>query len=619
VLRNIGGSAMTTLERAVQLGPLDLLVIQPTPFCNLDCDYCYLPNRQSKARIAAQTLRRTFQRVFESDLVGGPFTVVWHAGEPLALPLSFYREAVEIMAECNQHNVPVQHSIQTNGTLINESWCSFIEQHSVRIGVSVDGPDFLHDIHRKTRGGEGTFPRVVRGINLLRHANIPFYVISVLTRDALSFPDELFDFYQAHDILDLAFNIEEIEGPHRNSSLQQSDAYARFTRFLGRFYDLNARSDRAIRLREFDSSISAMMWQGDRDQIASHQTTAMGIISVDVEGNFSTFSPELLGLSSPKYGSFTFGNVASDSFEAALRTEKFRSIAADIARGVELCRQSCAYFDYCGGGAPVNKYFENGRFDSTETLFCRFSKQAVFDVVLKKLEDGPHEVLDNPSAMHGFPETDGTVVVQPNFRPTLLKPETVRVLKSSPPGNRREWRTATQDEFDTIIGKRPALGIDARGPLISVIEIPQHLRDAWWAIADQAFDHLAAGATGELKAVREFFDSVLDFLRFKQVPLGTRCSTEVILNPPGRAALRWHTPGERQSDSLGAPGLPIFYAFNLGAEPMCVSLSSATASAFRLALPEGCGFALWREPVLFEADTLDNLDPQLLLRIIPGA
>jgi uncharacterized protein len=616
VLRNIGGSAMTTLERAVQLGPLDLLVIQPTPFCNLDCDYCYLPNRQSKARIAAQTLRRTFQRVFESDLVGGPFTVVWHAGEPLALPLSFYREAVEIMAECNQHNVPVQHSIQTNGTLINESWCSFIEQHSVRIGVSVDGPDFLHDIHRKTRGGEGTFPRVVRGINLLRHANIPFYVISVLTRDALSFPDELFDFYQAHDILDLAFNIEEIEGPHRNSSLQQSDAYARFTRFLGRFYDLNARSDRAIRLREFDSSISAMMWQGDRDQIASHQTTAMGIISVDVEGNFSTFSPELLGLSSPKYGSFTFGNVASDSFEAALRTEKFRSIAADIARGVELCRQSCAYFDYCGGGAPVNKYFENGRFDSTETLFCRFSKQAVFDVVLKKLEDGPHEVLDNPSAMHGFPETDGTVVVQPNFRPTLLKPETVRVLKSSPPGNRREWRTATQDEFDTIIGKRPALGIDARGPLISVIEIPQHLRDAWWAIADQAFDHLAAGATGELKAVREFFDSVLDFLRFKQVPLGTRCSTEVILNPPGRAALRWHTPGERQSDSLGAPGLPIFYAFNLGAEPMCVSLSSATASAFRLALPEGCGFALWREPVLFEADTLDN---QLLLRIIPGA
>jgi uncharacterized protein len=53
---------------------------------------------------------------------------------------------------------------------------------------------------------------------------------------------------------------------------------------------------------------------------------------------------------------------------------------------VELCRETCAYFDYCGGGAPVNKYFENGRFDSTETMFCRFSKQAIFDVVLNKVE-----------------------------------------------------------------------------------------------------------------------------------------------------------------------------------------------------------------------------------------
>ena len=270
----------------------------------------------------------------------------------------------------------------------------------------------------------------------------------------------------------------------------------------------------------------------------------------------------------------------------------------------------------------MNKYFENGRFDSTETLFCRFSKQAVFDVVLKKLEDeshAPHEVLNNPSATHGFPETDGTVVVQPHFRPTLLKPEIVRIPKSQAPGNGGEWRTASQDEFDTTIGKRSALGIDARGPLISVIEIPQHLRDAWWEVADQAFDHLTAGATGELPAVREFFDSMLDFLRFKQLPLGTHCSTEIILNPPRRAALRWPIPGQRQSDASGAPGMPIFYAFNLGAEPMCVSLASVIGSPFRVALPEGGGFALWREPVLFEADTLDNLDPQLLLRIIPRA
>ena len=367
-------------------GKLDLLVIQPTPFCNLDCDYCYLPNRQSKERIQPHVLRRLFERVFESDLVAEEFTVVWHAGEPLALPISFYREAFEIIRETNRRGVCVEHSYQTNGTLINPAWCEFFKANSLRIGVSVDGPDFLHDLHRKTRGGDGTFQRVLRGIEHLREAEIPFYTISVLTRDALDYPDELFDFYSSNGVRSVAFNIEEIEGPHQNSSLQLSDAYAKFTAFMSRFYDLVEQDDFRISVREFNSSISALGWRPKEGSAKYQQTTPFEIISVDVNGNFSTFSPELLGLRSVKYGDFTFGNVEADSFEDSRNSEKFQAVKRDIDRGIQLCRETCAYFDYCGGGAPVNKYFENGRFDSTETMFCRFSKQAIFDVVLNKVE-----------------------------------------------------------------------------------------------------------------------------------------------------------------------------------------------------------------------------------------
>jgi uncharacterized protein len=91
----------------------------------------------------------------------------------------------------------------------------------------------------------------------------------------------------------------------------------------------------------------------------------------------------------PPYGAdgdFVFGNVETDAFETARASEKFQAVQSDIRRGVELCEQTCSYFNYCGGGAPVNKYFENGRFDSTETMFCRFAKKAVFDVVLSKIE-----------------------------------------------------------------------------------------------------------------------------------------------------------------------------------------------------------------------------------------
>ncbi len=125
---------------------------------------------------------------------------------------------------------------------------------------------------------------------------------------------------------------------------------------------------------------------GDRPR--THEITPLAIISVDCHGRFSSFSPELLGLPSADYGDFVLGRVAEDDFASVLETPKFRAIQADIDAGVERCRQECSYFALCGGGAPVNKYFENGTFVSTETLFCRLNRQALLEVVLDKLEQG---------------------------------------------------------------------------------------------------------------------------------------------------------------------------------------------------------------------------------------
>src|SRR5579885_1114104 len=101
---------MSAEPQASALGPLDLLVIQPTPFCNLDCSYCYLPDRLSRRRIAGEVLERIFQRVFASGLVRGPFTVIWHAGEPLVLPPEFYHGAFELAGKANQAGVAITHA-----------------------------------------------------------------------------------------------------------------------------------------------------------------------------------------------------------------------------------------------------------------------------------------------------------------------------------------------------------------------------------------------------------------------------------------------------------------------------------------------------------------------------
>src|SRR5262245_21238147 len=368
-------------------GPLELLVVQPTPFCNINCSYCYLPDRQSTRRMSPGTLEQVFRWVFASGLARHPFVLLWHAGEPLVLPVSFYEQAAEELRRHNAARLPVVQSFQTNATLIDAGWCAFFKRPDVHLGVSVDGPAFLHDRHRRTRQGRGTLERVLRGIGLLHEHGIDFQVITVLTADSLDYPDELFDFYQIHGIRSIGFNVEEIEGPHASSSLERAGTPEWFRRFLTRFLTLACSADPPLSVRELAESAGVVpplrrCGPGSRTQ----ENRPWAIVNVDCQGNFSTYSPELLGVSSPTHGSFTLGNVATDTLEAVIASARFRRLEEEISRGVEMCRESCSYFPFCGGGPPANKYFENKTFASTETLCCRLHKKVCMDVTLGLLE-----------------------------------------------------------------------------------------------------------------------------------------------------------------------------------------------------------------------------------------
>jgi uncharacterized protein len=106
---------------ANSVGPLELLVVQPTPFCNLDCSYCYLPDRLNTRRITLETLEKAFTWAFRSGLVRQPFTLLWHAGEPMVLPSTFYEQATLVLERCNVSGFEVTQSFQTNATLVNDA------------------------------------------------------------------------------------------------------------------------------------------------------------------------------------------------------------------------------------------------------------------------------------------------------------------------------------------------------------------------------------------------------------------------------------------------------------------------------------------------------------------
>ncbi|MCA1997187.1 MAG: GRRM system radical SAM/SPASM domain protein [Armatimonadetes bacterium] len=356
--------------------------MQPTPYCNIACDYCYLPNRDDRRVMAPAVLDAIGARLLAHPLVARDCTVVWHAGEPLVLAADWYREAMDRLEAAAGR--PFVHAFQTNGVGLGEAWVRLARERALRIGLSLDGPAHLHDARRRTRNGRGTHAMVMKTVKRLQEAVVPFHVITVLTRDHLDQPDALFDFYMAHDLCDVGFNIEEIEGANTRSTLLDADLEDAFRLFFRRFLVRVERAGGAFRLREAIDAEGMLLHAPPG--VLSEQARPLGIVSVDVAGRVSSFSPELLGQASPAHGDFTFGSLLEDEFSTiAARIESSR-LAAEIARGVQACRQTCAYHAFCGGGAPANKWAEHGRFDVAETRFCRLGRQVVLEETLAMLE-----------------------------------------------------------------------------------------------------------------------------------------------------------------------------------------------------------------------------------------
>lgn len=330
-------------------------------------------------------VRRIAEEVFASRVVESPISFLWHLGEPLAVPIAFYEQAFAEIASAHAGcDKAYSHAIQTNGTLLTPAWVEFLARHRVGIGLSVDGPAFLHDRMRVTRNGRGTHQDVLRAIGLLKAAQVPFGAIAVVTDATLDHADAFFQFFVEQGIEDVAINIDEIEGVHRGSSHAGARAEIRYKAFLRRLLELCEAQPRALKIREVWTNLRAMTAEAPDPYNTMNQPGR--ILNFLASGDYSTFCPELVGTTTPRFGRLVMGNILQDRLDDLPEHPTFRAVHEEIERGVRRCEASCSHWRFCGGGSPSNKFFESGRFDVTETLTCRIHKKATVDVLLEFLE-----------------------------------------------------------------------------------------------------------------------------------------------------------------------------------------------------------------------------------------
>jgi uncharacterized protein len=317
----------------IALEKIQALVLQPTPLCNIDCRYCYLPGRTVNRMMTSAVLARVLEAFFSSSLLAERVVLLWHAGEPLVVPLAFYQKALALVQRFNTQGVTVIPTLQTNGIRVTQEWCDFIKLHDIRVGVSLDGPQHIHDRSRVDRAGKGTFVQTMRGVELLQRNGIEPSIIMVLTSYALDYPDEIWQFFEDHHLTNLAFNVEEINGAHTHSSLNQGkNMQEKYKQFLWRILELRDGCAQPPFVREIDTFLDRIDYLGEA--VRSQENRAGAIVSVDTTGNISTFVSELLTMTHPRYGDFLLGNILDSSLEDMLAGPRLQAINGEVQRGV---------------------------------------------------------------------------------------------------------------------------------------------------------------------------------------------------------------------------------------------------------------------------------------------
>ncbi|MEU9265761.1 cyclophane-forming radical SAM peptide maturase AmcB [Streptomyces sp. NPDC048251] len=361
---------MTELARTASV-----VFLQPITLCNLDCSYCYLPDRSARRRMSVEVADAVARAVTDWSSAH-PVRVVWHGGEPLALGVPRF---TELLGRFRNGHGRVTHAVQTNATLIDDAWCEVFTRRRIDVTVSLDGPRQANRA-RTTRAGRESFDLALRGIAVLRRHDIPFGAIAVVEDPDPAVAAELYDWFVALGCRSLGINIVERKGVHTGSQVDDGRVTAFWSALATRW-----RADRRLRIREFDHAlryVSATLTETAARRTQAHRDP-MPMIGWD--GEVTLLGPDLVGFSSRRHGPFTVGNVTDSDLTDLVRRAPQAAWVAESIQGMAACRATCDHFAYCLGGQPANKYFETGRFDVTETAYCRNSKKRLMEGLLRSV------------------------------------------------------------------------------------------------------------------------------------------------------------------------------------------------------------------------------------------
>lgn len=181
--------------------PLYVMLKPAGAMCNLACEYCYylekshMYNEGPKTLMSDSLLEHFVKQYIESQTTPNVL-FLWHGGETMMRPLSFYQKALELQKKYARGRM-IDNAFQTNGTMLTDEWCRFFKENNWLVGVSIDGPKEVHNAYRQNRLGQPSFDQVMRGINLLNKHGVMWNAMAVVNDLNVKHPQEFYRFFKS--------------------------------------------------------------------------------------------------------------------------------------------------------------------------------------------------------------------------------------------------------------------------------------------------------------------------------------------------------------------------------------------------------------------------------------
>lgn len=333
-----------------------LLVKPAGAACNQNCDYCFYQPKASlypgsRFQMPEDLLKAYLQQLIEAHQTR-EVALSWQGGEPTLMGLDFFRKAVHYAEHYKKPGQKMIYTLQTNGTLLDGTWCKFLKEHDFLIGLSMDGPPEIHDAYRVDRNGNGTFENVMRGWELLKKHDVDVNIMCAVhaaneTRglDVYRFFRDTLGatFIQFIPIVGTAAN----HAPNRSGALNPSVDMLRFGQFLIDIFDeWFGRDNGRMFVQAFDVALGN--WIGQHTLCAHAPTCGRSLV---LEHNGDLYSCDHFVDQRHLLGNI----LKTPMIDLVTSDQQFEFGMNKLEMLPQYCRQ-CGVFPLCYGGCPKDRF-----------------------------------------------------------------------------------------------------------------------------------------------------------------------------------------------------------------------------------------------------------------------